>query len=303
MKKTYRDMLLKEGIGYEVQPGLSKALCEAGLSLAHDTAREELDCAIRQGRMTAEDGRSLLVLPPVKSVLLAVQETALMVAAGRGVVAARAGKLADDLARHIGYKVAPRRFKVIYADPPWPYSRDYGGEHGHGAAAAHYKTMTIEEIKNLKIDLGWGPRRIRDYADPKGCVLLMWIPAPKVESGFEVMRAWGFPVVTKGFVWFKTNKTNDEPAFKTGAFTRQSDEDCWLGRIGKVTPKSLSVRREIRTPFMAHSRKPREVYERIEALWDGPYLELFSRNRRAGGWCSWGNDPTTRQTGRVLCPK
>ena len=48
------------------------------------------------------------------------------------------------------------------------------------------------------------------------------------------------------------------------------------------------MRKLIVSPRREHSRKPDEAYERIEALCDGPYLELFARARRPG-WDGWGN--------------
>jgi N6-adenosine-specific RNA methylase IME4 len=41
-------------------------------------------------------------------------------------------------------------------------------------------------------------------------------------------------------------------------------------------------------PRREHSRKP-EIYDRVEKLCSGPYLELFARNRREG-WDSWGDE-------------
>ena len=43
------------------------------------------------------------------------------------------------------------------------------------------------------------------------------------------------------------------------------------------------------SPRREHSRKPDEVYERIEALCEGPYLELFARGTRPG-WEHWGHE-------------
>ena len=42
-------------------------------------------------------------------------------------------------------------------------------------------------------------------------------------------------------------------------------------------------------PVREHSRKPDEIYDQIEALWPGPYVELFARHQREG-WFSWGNE-------------
>jgi N6-adenosine-specific RNA methylase IME4 len=49
------------------------------------------------------------------------------------------------------------------------------------------------------------------------------------------------------------------------------------------------VRQLIIAPVREHSRKPDEVYVRIEALTEGPYLDLFARQRRPG-WCCWGEE-------------
>ena len=42
-------------------------------------------------------------------------------------------------------------------------------------------------------------------------------------------------------------------------------------------------------PRARHSEKPVEMYEEIEKVSPGPYLELFARNERPG-WLSWGNE-------------
>jgi len=38
-----------------------------------------------------------------------------------------------------------------------------------------------------------------------------------------------------------------------------------------------------------HSRKPSIVYEIIESMYNGPYVELFARTKR-DDWDSWGNE-------------
>ena len=51
------------------------------------------------------------------------------------------------------------------------------------------------------------------------------------------------------------------------------------------------------SPRREHSRKPDEVYERIEALCEGPYLELFARSTR-DGWKSRGVEVDAFESGR-----
>ena len=43
-----------------------------------------------------------------------------------------------------------RKYKVIYADPPWQY-RAYTKKEGGRSAESHYPTMNLEDIKKLPI--------------------------------------------------------------------------------------------------------------------------------------------------------
>ena len=70
-----------------------------------------------------------------------------------------------------------------------------------------------------------------------------------------------------------------------GYSTRHNVEVCWLGRRGGPRRKSAAVRELIIAPRREHSRKPDEVYRRIEALCDGPYVELFARQQWPGWIC------------------
>ena len=49
------------------------------------------------------------------------------------------------------------------------------------------------------------------------------------------------------------------------------------------------ITEEIFAPIGKHSAKPKEQYPRIEALVDGPYLELFARETQEG-WMALGNE-------------
>ena len=77
-----------------------------------------------------------------------------------------------------------------------------------------------------------------------------------------------------------------------GSWTRSNPEMCLLATMGKPKRLSAAVRQLIVAPRREHSRKPDEVYERIEHLVGGPYLEMYSRTDRTG-WDAMGN-----QTGR-----
>ena len=79
-----------------------------------------------------------------------------------------------------------------------------------------------------------------------------------------------------------------------GFWTRSNPEPCLLATRGKPHRRAANVRKLIVSPRREHSRKPDEVYERIEALCDGPYLEMFARFSRPDGsrpgWELWGHE-------------
>jgi N6-adenosine-specific RNA methylase IME4 len=178
-----------------------------------------------------------------------------------------------------------RRYRVIYADPPWTFATF--SRKGKGRSPeAHYDCMTLDDIKALPV-AEWA-------ADD--CALLLWTTDPLLEKAFDVIRAWGFTYKTVGFYWAKLNKGNgklvfDERSFFTGLgfWTRANPEPCLLATRGKPKRRSADVRKLVVSPRREHSRKPEEVYDRIEALCEGPYLEMFARSSRPG-WDSWGTE-------------
>lgn len=169
-------------------------------------------------------------------------------------------------------------FRVIYADPPWRYQRY--GQRGHGAVARHYATMTPEEIGALPV--------LRLAADP--CALFLWGTWPKMREALQVIGLWGFEFKTCAFVWEKTN-ADGTPFMGLGSYTRLDSEFVLLATRGEGMTKlrrSARVRQTVRAPVLAHSQKPGEVRARIEALFPGPYVELFARHAPTG-WSAWGD--------------
>jgi len=73
---------------------------------------------------------------------------------------------------------------------------------------------------------------------------------------------------------------------QAGAIMADPAEICWLGRRGIPQRKSKGVRELIVAPIRSHSRKPDEVYQRIEALCAGPYVELYARQQWPGWICA-----------------
>lgn len=197
-------------------------------------------------------------------------------------------------------------YRAILADPPWQmkmWSTKGMGRCPDGPAPAltrnqsrqnnperHYATMSLDAIKALPV----GQLAASD------CVLFMWAVDPLLPQAFEVGRAWGFEYKTVAFVWAKLrresserHKLHDDPWHKlfpigTGYWTRANPELCLLFTRGKPQRNSAAVRKLLVEPRREHSRKPDRVRSDIEALVDGPYLELFARSA-APGWDAWGN--------------
>lgn len=137
------------------------------------------------------------------------------------------------------------------------------------------------------------------------CVLFMWACWPLLAEALLVMEAWGFVYRTCAFAWTKAS-ANQLEMFKDtkvelgmGGWTRSNSEPCLLGVRGNPKRLSMGVRQAIVEPRREHSRKPDCVYERIEELVAGPYLECFARAQREG-WTAFGNEVGKVFAGREI---
>ena len=186
------------------------------------------------------------------------------------------------------------RYRVIYADPPWSFAT-YSAKGRGRCADAHYDVMGMDALAALPV---------ADWAD-EHCILLMWATDPLLPQAFDLIRSWGFTYKTVGFYWAKLNRSASaqamtERSFFTGLgyWTRANVEQCLLATRGKPQRKGRDVPRLVVAPRREHSRKPDEVYHRIERLADGPYLEMFARAGRPG-WSTWGNQVELFDQGSV----
>lgn len=172
-----------------------------------------------------------------------------------------------------------KKFKVIYADPPWSFMT-YNGAKVPARGEQPYETMSLKELKALAVE---------EIADDD-CLLIMWTVSSHVLQAFELAEAWGFKFKSLGFVWEKTCKSDPEKLkIGMGKWLRQECEISLIFARGKPKRVGAGVRQVIRAPAREHSRKPDEAYPMIEELIAGPYLELFSRTDRKG-WTAWGNE-------------
>lgn len=170
-----------------------------------------------------------------------------------------------------------KKYKIIYADPPWAY-RDRRNK--FGGAKDHYKTMTLSEVKQLPV------KEITD----ENCMLFLWVTFPNLKEGLEVVEAWGFTYKTLGFSWIKINKNNKKPCWGMGYYTKSNCEVCLIGVKGKPIKVSDKVSSVIIHPRGKHSKKPDIVRDKIvELCGDIPRIEMFARET-CKGWDSWGDE-------------
>lgn len=179
----------------------------------------------------------------------------------------------------------PGGFRAILADPA---TRFVAGTKGR---PQHYGRLTDIEIAALPVS--------SIAADD--AFLFLWVTSPKIyrASGSkkiltpqEIAEAWGFRWSGRAFVWVKTLRCDPNRLHKgMGYTTRKNAEDVLLFRRGRPQRIDKNVGEIIISPIREHSRKPDEVYARIERYAAGPYLELFGRQSRPN-WTVYGNEAT-----------
>ncbi len=172
------------------------------------------------------------------------------------------------------------KYKVILADPPWSYrDKCHSGKRG---ASYKYTCMRKQELHAMRDS-------ILSVADDD-CFLFVWAPTTHTIEARNLITAWGFrPRAARAWTWIKTTSKGGL-AWGMGTLTRSNPEDVWCGVRGKPKRASASVHSVIMAPRREHSRKPDEIYARIEQLCGpGPKLELFARQRWLG-WDQWGDE-------------
>ena len=172
-----------------------------------------------------------------------------------------------------------KTWPVILADCPWTF-KTYSAKGEGKSPSKHYKTMSIEDIEALPVS----------KVAANDSILFMWCYQPLLPEALKVMAAWGFDYKSIAFVWVKKTKHN-KYHISTGYYTRAGMEMVLLGRRGnppRVADKG--VRQVFESKVRLHSQKPDETYDFIERLYDGPYLELFSRSGYRKNWTKVGDE-------------
>ena len=159
-----------------------------------------------------------------------------------------------------------KKYATLLLDPPFETMQS--GTYG---ACKHYPLMSVEEV--MKMPIG-------DLAEDNAHCWL-WVSNATLRVGFEILEKWGF-TPRSVFTWVK-------PRMGLGVYLRNATEHIILGTRGKAPVKFKAQINWGIFPVQDHSHKPEEVYDTIERVSPGPYLELFARRSRPG-WDAWGNE-------------
>ena len=168
------------------------------------------------------------------------------------------------------------KYAAVLADPPWQFEAYSGPRVAQRSAHQHYAVSPLDTLAAIEI------------LAADNCALFMWAVDSHIDQAIDLMKRWGFDYKTIAFVWVKTTK-DGKPRMGMGLWTRKQAEVCLMGTRGKVFRVGKGVRQVIMAPRREHSRKPDEIYERIEALVGGPYCEMFARQKWPG-WHAIGDE-------------
>ena len=233
----------RSAVALATAAGASATTAERVLAIAE--ARPDLFDQVAQGAMTATEAARIV---------------------RRDSVAARCG----DLPRE-------KRYRVIYADPPWQYNDTRAGlaAYARTAAADHYPTMSVAELCALDV---------RALAD-EDAVLFCWATSPLLPDAIAVIRAWGFAYKTL-FVWAKGRPN-------LGHYHDASAELLIVATRGSCLPDAERREHQVQPVERTgrHSEKPEHFRQLIDRLYlHGRRIELFRRGDVPAGWDTWGNE-------------
>jgi N6-adenosine-specific RNA methylase IME4 len=170
-------------------------------------------------------------------------------------------------------------YRVIVADPPWPYDRN--AEDPSSMGVCKYPPMPIADICALSVA----------SIVHEDCVLWLWTTNAFMRRAYEVLDAWGFQEKTI-LTWAK-----DRPS--TGNWLWGQTEHAIMAVRGKPVVTLRNQTTLFHAPRRGHSAKPVEFYDLVESLCPAPrYADIFSRYRHNEKWIA----TVTRRRGARCSP-
>src|SRR5690349_17524516 len=111
-----------------------------------------------------------------------------------------------------------RKYRVIYADPPWAF-RNWSAKGTGRNAVSHYDCLDFDSLTKLPVS----------QMAAEDCALFLWAVDPLLPKAIDLIRAWGFEFKTVAFYWVKLNKSAEaQNSYFTGLgyWTRANPEQC-----------------------------------------------------------------------------
>lgn len=178
-----------------------------------------------------------------------------------------------------------KKYKIIYADPPWHYGSKSAVNNSSGSdikpLSDQYTTTKTKDLSLLDVN---------NIADDD-CALFIWTTDSHIPDALELIKAWGFKYKTVAFKWIK--QTSSGNTYKNVApWTMKSCEICLLATKGSMLKYKIKNNTEelVFAERTKHSRKPDEVRRRIiDMFGDLNSLEMFARYS-VDGWDVFGNE-------------
>lgn len=176
------------------------------------------------------------------------------------------------------------KYKVLVVDPPWNQGKTGRRRtRPNQTTTLDYPTLSKDELLRLPID---------KWANEEQSFLWLWATnskdkktgEPILKMAFELMEQWGFTFYTT-ITWNK--RTGPCPFGPYQIVTEHVlfgykgkavfNKDC-LGKMQTCFTETSTV----------HSAKPNSFYQQLKEYFEGPRLDVFSRQVR-NGYDGWGN--------------
>lgn len=171
-----------------------------------------------------------------------------------------------------------QKYQVICADPPWAFNDKLQMSSVKRGAQSHYPVLNLDAITNLNV-----PALADDVS-----ILALWCPSVMLADGLRVVSRWGFNY-KQMVIWPKAK-------IGMGHLFRNKHEVALIGTRGQYTKivKNRAQSTVLPVEDHRHSQKPESLQDRLELMFDGPFLELFARRQRPGWTCLGNESPPTQ---------
>jgi N6-adenosine-specific RNA methylase IME4 len=190
----------------------------------------------------------------------------------------RADRRAHNAAVRARPVAVPRgRYSLIVMDPPWPRTerpkRDVGSN-----MELSYPIMSEDELRNF--------RSVIDPIAADDCWLFIWTTQRFLPLALELAAHYGFAYAFLQ-TWVKNGgpQVCNRPQFNSEFVVCSRRGSPLFIEFMDFPAARVAPRRE-------HSRKPDIFYETWRRVVNGPAIDLFAREPRAGYYV-WGNEATS----------